>query len=475
MQINKIKKINKGIITVVVSFALFMEAIDTTIINTAIPVMANSLHVNPVDLKIALISYLLSLAIFIPISGWIADKFGTKQVFIFALAIFTFSSAWCGFAHSLPELVIARCFQGLGGSLTLPVGRLIILRTYERHQLIHAMSRVVMVVSLGLMLGPVLGGFITHYFSWRWVFLVNIPVGILTMIAAYYFLENTPKKKVLPLDFIGFILFGTALATFTFGLSALSETVISGSVTIIILAFAFLLFTMYVLHSRHSTMHPIINVTLFKSRTFFISVLGNLMSRLSFGGVPFLLPLLLQIGLGYSPQISGLLIAPMAIGVLLVKLFTLRLLRLFGYKKLLMLNTLLVSLCLWAFTFISSELSVYIIGVITFLFGLIIAVQYSGMNSLAYAELSPEDLSAAASIMGTLQQIAQSFGVAVGALLLRYYSIGSDSQFNLTTSVFHHAFFAMGLITLFSTIIFIQLKTGDGHEMIEAPVFNAKN
>jgi len=474
MQINKTEKINKGIITVVVSFALFMEALDATIINTAIPVMAKNLQVNPVDLKIALISYLLSLAIFIPISGWIADKFGTKQVFITALTVFTLSSAACGMAHSLPELVIARCLQGLGGSLTLPVGRLIILRTYERHQLIHAMSKVIMVVSLGLMLGPVLGGLITHYFSWRWVFLVNIPVGMMTIIAAFHFLENTPKKIVPPLDFIGFILFGTALATVTFGLYALSETTFSDSVTVIILTISLILFMLYVIHSRRA-IHPIINVSLFKSRTFLISVLGNLISRLSFGGVPFLLPLLLQIGLGYSPQVSGLLIAPMAVGVLFVKMFTLRLLRLLGYKKLLMVNTLLVSLCLWSFTLISSEVSSYLIGVITFIFGIIIAVQYSGMNSLAYAELSPDDLSSAASIMGTLQQIAQSFGVALGALLLRYYSADSHSMFNLTTPIFHQAFVAMGVITLFSTVIFLQLKTGDGREMIETPVLNAKN
>lgn len=457
----------KSIITIVVSFALFMEAIDTTIINTAIPVMAHSLRVNPVDLKIALISYLLSLAIFIPISGWIADKFGTKQVFITALSVFTLSSAWCGFAHSLPELVLARCIQGLGGSLTLPVGRLIILRTYERHQLINVMSKVIMVVSLGLMLGPVLGGFITHYFSWRWVFLVNIPVGFFTLLAAWRWLEKMPTKKVLPLDILGFILFGTGLATFTFGLSAFSETVLSDKIATIIITISILLFIFYVIHSRKIN-HPIINISLFKSRTFSISILGNLLSRLSFGGVPFLLPLLLQIALGYPPQISGLLMAPMALGVLLVKVFTYRLLQLLGYKRLLLLNTLFVALSLWAFTLISTGVSVYLIGLLTFLFGLIIAVQYSGMNSLAYAELSADHLSAAASIMGTLQQIAQSFGVALGALLLRYYS-GSGSMFTLTTTVFHHAFFAMGVITLFSTIIFFQLKPGDGHEMIETP------
>ncbi len=461
-------KLEKGIVIIVVSCALFMEAIDTTIINTAIPVMAKSLQVNAVDLKIALISYLLSLAIFIPISGWIADKFGTKQVFISALLIFTLSSAWCGFSHNLPELVIARCVQGLGGSLTLPVGRLILLRTYERHQLINVMSKVIMIVSVGLMLGPVLGGFITHHFSWRWVFFINIPVGCCAMLAGWFWLENMPKRSVPPLDFIGFIFFGLGLATFTFGLSALSETFLSDQITASIIAISLIFFTMYIVHSR-KIINPVINISLFQSRTFSISVLGNLFARFGFGGVPFLLPLLLQIGVGYNPELSGLLIAPMAIGVLFVKMFAFRLLRILGFKRLLVLNTILVAACLCGFTIITSELSIYWIALQTFFFGLLIALQYSGMNSLAYAEISPEQLSSAASIMGTLQQIAQSFGVALGALLLRYYSTGSKTTFNLITPVFHHAFFAMGMITLFSAIIFLKLKPEDGHEMIETP------
>lgn len=458
----------KGMVLLIVSFALFMEAIDTTVINTAIPVMATSLNVNAVDLKIALISYLLSLAIFIPISGWIADKFGTKRVFICAIIVFTLSSWWCGFSQTLPELVIARCVQGIGGSLTLPIGRLIIVRTFERHQIVNAMSKVIMVVAIGLMLGPVLGGLITHYLSWRWVFWVNIPVGIFNVIAAWYWLQEMPKRTVPRLDVLGFILFGTGLATFTFGLSALSETFISDLDSIIIICISIALFLAYIIHSKYVT-HSVINVKLFKTRTFKVSVLGNLCARFGFGGVPFLLPLMLQISLGYSPQVSGLLIGPMAFGVILVKVFTLRLLRTFGFKWLLILNTLFVSLCLCAFTIINANTSVYIIGCITFLFGFLIAVQYSGMNALAYAEVPHEILSSATSIMSTLQQVSQSFGVALGALLLRYYSIGSESTFNLSTPVFHHAFFAMGIITLFSTLVFIQLKPRDGHEMIDAP------
>ena len=229
----------KQMIIFVVSLALFMEALDTTILNTAIPAMSRSLNVNPIDLKIALISYLLSLAIFIPISGWVADKFGIKRVFISALVLFTLSSFWCGFAHKLFELVIARALQGVGGSMALPVGRLFLVRIFERHEVVNIISRVVMVAALGMMLGPVLGGVITHYISWPWIFWVNIPVGILAIYLACLWLPSIPLEKVPPLDKLGFILFGASLAGVTFGMSALSESMLPLSLGVMIVLAAF--------------------------------------------------------------------------------------------------------------------------------------------------------------------------------------------------------------------------------------------
>lgn len=265
---------------------MFMEAVDTTIINTAIPVMAQSLNVNPVDLKLALISYLLSLAIFIPISGWIADKFGIKNVFITAVCIFTLSSIWCGFTNTLSELICARIAQGLGGSLTMPLGRLIILRTCERHELINKMSIVVMVASLGLMLGPLLGGVITYHFSWRWIFWVNIPVGILAVGLASKLLPYMPPRAVPPLDKLGFVLFGCGLATLTFSLSMASESHVTIMQFMTTFFIALLLLGGYIKHS-YKRPHPIVKVELLRTRTFCISILGNLLARLSFGGVPF--------------------------------------------------------------------------------------------------------------------------------------------------------------------------------------------
>jgi MFS family permease len=249
----------KNIILLIVSFAMFMEAVDTTVINTAIPAMSHSLNVNPLDLKLALISYLLSLAIFIPISGWVADKFGVKKVFILAVGVFTASSIWCGFTHNFFELIAARIVQGLGGSLTLPVGRLIIVRTCERHELISKMSIVVMVASLGMMLGPVLGGFITSYFTWRWIFWVNVPVGLLTILLSIYLLPVMSARPVAPLDKLGFIFFGSGLATLTFGLSTFSESNVSSAHSLLLIGIALVLLTLYIWHSRGRS-HPIVKV-----------------------------------------------------------------------------------------------------------------------------------------------------------------------------------------------------------------------
>ncbi len=452
----------KNIILLIVSFAMFMEAVDTTIINTAIPVMAQSLKVNPLDLKLALISYLLSLAIFIPISGWIADKFGVKRVFISAVGIFTLSSIWCGFTHNLGELICARLIQGVGGSLTMPVGRLIILRTCERHELIAKMSLVVMVGSLGMMLGPLLGGIITHHFSWSWIFWVNIPVGILAILLSIKLLPSMPSRPVPPLDKIGFILFGSGLASLTIGLSMFSESYLNHTQALYFIIISVILLIIYTRYSYHKK-NPVIKMELLQSRTFSISVSSNLFSRLSFGGIPFLLPLLLQIGLGYSSQLSGILLAPIAVGVFLVKPLSIYILRWFGYKKLLILNTALVSFSLWSFCLINETSSIYRIGCLTFIYGFLIALQYTGMNSLAYANIAEQDMSSATSIMSTIQQLAQSFGVAVSAILVSFFS----SQGDLTVDIFHQTFFTLGLLTFSSGIIFLCLRQSDGEELIK--------
>lgn len=459
---------SKTIIALIVSLALFMDALDTTIINTAIPAMARSLAVNPVDLKIALISYLLSLAIFIPISGWIADKFGIKHTFISALGIFTISSVACGFSQNIMQLIIARSCQGLGGAIMLPIGRLIVLRTFPRHEIVNAMNHVIMVVSIGLMLGPFAGGVITDHLSWHWIFWVNIPVGIIAMIVAAIFIKDTVPKKPRPFDVLGFIMFGGSLAVLTFSLSDLSQSGANQERELFVMCVAIVFLVCYFFRARHQA-HPIINTKLFDVRTFQISIVGNLICRLSFGGMPFLLPLLLQIGLGYSAQLSGALLVPIAFGIFSVKRFSINLLRLLGYKKLLVVNTLLIGLAIWAFRLVGPNTPLTGIAILTFLYGVLITLQFSGCNSLGYADLPDDELSTATGLVSTVQQLAQSFGVALGALLLRYFSIHTDEHFSLTPTTFHSVFFALGIFTFCSAIIFLRLKPNDGHQMLRAP------
>ncbi len=454
-----------AILPFVISLSFLMEAVDSTIINTSIPAISHSLSVEPVDLKIALISYFLSLAIFIPISGWLADKFGSKHIFITALCIFTLGSFWCGFAHNLIELVIARFVQGLGGALGLPVGRLIIFRTFGKERLIPMMNRVVTVGALGMMLGPIIGGFITHHFSWHWIFWVNIPLGCLAIGLAHACIQDNQRHTVPAIDGLGFVLFGLGLAGCTFGLSAFSETTFSSFVGLGIIALSAFMLMAYIQHSKHQR-HPIVKIELLKLRTFKVSVVGNLISRLGFGGVPFLLPLLLQIGLGYPAEQSGLLLAPTAIGVVISKPLYLPLLRIYGYKKLLITNTFLVGLSIWTFITINAATPIYFIGVLTFFYGFIVAMQYGLMNSLAYADIAPENLSAASSILGTIQQMSQSFSVAVSALLIRFFSFIYSGNLTHHPMIFQNTFFIIGLMTLVSCLFYTQLKPGDGQQMI---------
>jgi EmrB/QacA subfamily drug resistance transporter len=455
----------KRLIALIIACALFMEALDSTILNTAIPTMARSLHTDPIDLKIALISYLLSLAIFIPISGWIADKFGAKRVFITALLIFAVSSLWCGLVTNLQELIVARSLQGIGGSLMIPVGRLVLLRTYPRHEMINVMNIVVMVAAFGVMLGPVAGGFIVEYVAWSWIFWINVPIALLAIAAAKRWLPSSTPQKVPRLDKVGFVLFGSSLALFTFGLSALSESIFNNTLVTVVIGCAVVLFVAYVWHS-HGRAHPIVNTKLFRQRTFKVSTVGNLLCRLGFGATPFLLPLMLQLSLDYTPQTSGLLLAPSALGILIGKPLSIYALRFLGYKRFLVFNTLATALALCSFVLVTPHTPLSVIAVLTFLFGSLTTLQYTGMNSLAYADVARETLGDATSIMGTLQQLAQSFGVAMGALLLHHFLSAMPAGTSLTISIFHHTFLVLGLLTALSATVFTQLKAEDGQQML---------
>lgn len=455
----------KRMIPPIVALAIFMESVDISIINTAIPSMARSLHVNVINLKVALISYLLSLAIFIPISGWLADRFGTRNIFMGAIAIFTISSAACGFSKDLFELVLARFFQGMGGALMIPVGRLIIVRLFDRSELISAMNRVIVPALIGPALGPFLGGIISQNFSWPWIFWVNIPFGVLNLVLAYYWIQNVKLEKNPPFDGWGFVLFGLGLAGLVFGFSALTESGISPALIYAVFSLSVLLLISYVYYSTQVE-HPVLKISLLSTRTLRISVLGNLFSRLGFGGIPFLLPLFLQIPLGYSPTIAGLCVALTAIGAMLIKVVSKNLARRFGFKRLLLMNTFLIGFDLWLFMLVHPGTPLFLIGIFTLFLGILLSLQFSSMNPMAYADIPSEDTGAVTSIMSMMQQVAMSFGVAITALVLKHFVIFGAEPRVLSLSDFHHTFFILGLLTILSSTVFLRLKKEDGQNLI---------
>ena len=453
----------RRVIPPIVALAMFMEALDSTILNTAIPVMSDSLKVNPINLKVALISYLLSLAIFIPISGWCADKWGIKKVFTAALTIFTLSSLACGFSSSVLMLVAARSVQGIGGAFMLPVGRLLVLRIFGRKEFVQVMNRIVIPALIGPALGPLLGGWISETWGWRWIFWVNIPLGLIAIACAQLFLHEQRSQELPSFDGRGFLLFGLGVAGTAFGLSALSEDVFPYSLIAILMAISISILCAYGWHAKY-TPFPVVRIKLLTQRVLRISILGNILTRLGFGGLPFLLPLLLQLVLNYSPKEAGAVVAFAAVGAMLLKTFSYRLLRRFGFKKLLLANTLMLGFTLWAFALVHQGTPFYWVILLTLAYGVCSSLQFSTMNPLAYAETLPEDLSSVTSMLAVTQQLAMSFGVAISALLLRSFAALRQGQL-LGLQDFQHSFMALGAITIFASCIFYFLKHDDGKNL----------
>lgn len=451
----------KKIIPWTISIAMFIEALDATIINTAVPAIARYMSVSPIDLKIALISYLLSLALFIPISGWLADRFGQRNIFASAIAIFTISSMLCGFSSHLWELVVARLIQGFGGALMMPVGRLIVVRSYERHELIAVMNRIITIALIGPSLGPLVGGYITEYFSWRWIFFVNIPFGLVGFIVAWKMIENKKASNLKALDRIGFILFGVGLGLLVFALSALSESDFHAPTIILLFVISLTMLLVYFFHARNSKA-PILDMNLLKIRTYRVSVIGSLLTRTGMGGIPFLMPLLFQISFHYSPFTSGILTSPFILGAMVAKRFSTKVFTFFRIKNYLILNTILLGISIITLAAIQADTSLGLIIGIVFINGIITSLEYSAMNPLAYCDLPQEKLSGGTSITSTVQQIAMSFGVAFSALLLKFFGAKTAAYSYLPAVMIHHTFIVLGLFTIVSTISFMFLQSDDG-------------
>lgn len=452
-----------------VGMVLFMEQLDSTIVNTAVPTMARSLEVTPLSLKAIVSSYILALAVGIPVSGWLADRFGTRKVFTAAVAIFIVASVICGLSLNAPMLVAARILQGLGAAMMTPVGRLAIVRTFPRSELLAKMNFVIIPALIGPLLGPTVGGLIVHWWSWREIFFVNVPVGLAALWMIRHHMPDYRSDSPRPLDVIGLVLFSSGAALLSWLLEVFGEHSLDATSSTILLLLAFALLGGYALHANR-TEHPLLNLRLFKLRTFRVSVAGGLVTRLGIGGLPFLLPLFYQLGLGLPAWQSGLLMAPSALAAMTVKAVAPHLLRRFGYKRVLTLNTVLIGVNIGLFALVDQDTPIALVVLLSFLVGSGNSMQFSSMNSLAFADIDDRNSSMANTIASSMQQLSMSFGLACGSLLAGWY-LGSLPQTDQIAVIgaLHAAFITLGAATILSSLSFWTLRPGDGHALTGKP------
>ncbi len=454
----------KRVLPWLVAVAFFMESLDTTILNTALPTMASALHVAPLAMKSVLTSYTLSLAVFIPISGWVADRYGTRRVFASAIGLFTLGSLLCGISTDLHVLVACRILQGGGGAMMVPVGRLTMVRTFAKSELIRAMSFVAIPSLIGPMLGPLVGGLIVGLLHWRMVFFVNLPIGLAGLYLVY---RNLPdyREPVAALDVTGLVLFGAGVALLSYVLEVFGEHTLGVVEVLGLLALSLVLLGGYWQHAIDAP-HPLLRLAMFRIRTFGIAVIGSFFTRLGVGGMPFLLPLLYQVGLGYTPVQSGLLIMPQSIAAISLKMTMPKILNRFGYRRVLLANTVSLGVTMVLFATIGAQTSVLLIAAQAFAFGFFSSLQYTSMNTLAYADVPPHQTSMASTIASTMQQMSMSFGVATASLTAAVF-LPERSHPDVSQMIhgIHQAFLVLGGLTVVSAAIFAGLRGDDGESV----------
>ncbi|HEY4187851.1 MAG TPA: DHA2 family efflux MFS transporter permease subunit [Polyangia bacterium] len=452
----------KAIVPWLVAVAFFMESLDTTILNTAVPTIAGALGIAPLSMKSVLSSYTLSLAVFIPISGWFADRFGTRRVFSSAIGLFTLGSVLCGISTDVRLLVACRVLQGMGGAMMVPVGRLTMVRTFARSELVRAMAFVAIPSLIAPMLGPVAGGLIVRFFHWRVIFLLNVPFGVVGLFLVWRHLPDYRAARVDRVDYMGLCLFGCGVALLSYVLEVFGEHTLGTMEILGLLAIAATLLFAYTRHAMAAP-HPLLRLGLLRVRTFRTAIAGSFVTRIGIGGMPFLLPLLYQVGLGYSAVQSGLLILPQSLAAMSLRLMMPKLLRLFGYRRVLLTNTLAIGVLLGLFALVGPQTPVWLIVAQTFCFGFFSSFQYTSMNTLGYADIADSDTSMASTMASTTQQLSVSFGVAAASLTAALFI---PDRFHATSGQIihgiHQACFALGGLTVLSAALFRTLKDGDG-------------
>lgn len=465
---------NRSLITaLIVASSLIMENIDGTVIATSLPLIAADLGTTPLSLKLAMTSYMLALAIFIPASGWVADRFGARNVFRIALVVFVAGSIMSGLSQSLEQLVAARVIQGIGGSMMTPVGRLIVLRSVPRERMIEAFTWLTFPAMIGPMIGPPLGGFITTYSSWRLIFFINVPIAILGVILATRFIPDVREEDPGIFDFKGFVLTALGFTGVVFGFSLAGGHFISAGPNILLILAGVFFLWLYVRHARHHP-NPLLDLTLFKLDTFRRAIIGGTVFRLCMGAVPFLLPLMLQLGFGLSPLNSGLLTMAMALGALATRTMVARAIRAMGFRKLLIASALLTSLFYATYASFRPDTPQPLMFAVMLFGGLCTSMTMVVLNTLGYADIPRPRMGHATAMSSMAQQLSVTLGVVAGASLvgLTHHLHGGAGD-TLGAADFPPAYIAIGLMTLISFLAFLRLPPDVGDELRgghEAPV-----
>lgn len=442
------------LLVLLVSIGFFMQGLDTTIVNTAIPAMAISLQEDPLQLHSVVVAYVLSVAACIPLSGWLADRFGVRNTYFTAIIIFTLASMGCGFASSLNELLFYRVIQGIGGALLLPVGRLAMLKVIPRTQFLSAMSLMSLAGLIGPLIGPTLGGWLVEHVSWHWIFLINLPMGILGCIITYKAMPNITEPSVQSFDFWGFILLVTAMTGLSLGIEQFASPQNSMWLSIGLMLAGLVATGLYAVHS-HTHQNALFRSKLFKNRIYAIGIVGNFFARLGGNAMPFLLPLMLQVAFDLKPLTTGLLMIPTVLGSLASKPIIRQLIQRFGYRNVLLVNTLLVGGCIASFALSSPFTPTWLLITHFFIFGILNSIQFVSMNTLTLKDLPQQDASSGNSFLSMIMMVSMSIGVALAGTLVNMFSAYFGPEHVL--SAFHATLICLGCINVITAIIFWQI------------------
>jgi len=447
----------------IVAVSLFMENMDSTVIATSLPAIARDIGTSPLALKLAITSYLLSLAIFIPASGWAADRFGARNVFRLAIGVFVLGSIGCALSHSIAQFVAARIFQGIGGAMMTPVGRLIVVRSIDKEALLNAMSLLTVPALIGPICGPPLGGFITTYASWHWIFIINVPIGILGIVLATRFIPDIRTEYPYPFDLIGFILSALGIGGLAFGLSVMGLAFLPESAVAALLGVGAVCSFAYVFYAQRATA-PILDLKLLNLPTFRASIFGGFLFRLGIGAMPFLLPLLLQLGFNLSPFQSGLITFTGAVGSMFMKAAAVSILKRLGYRNVLLYNSFIGAAFLAACATFAPGIPFAVMIAVLLVGGFFRSLQFTSINTLAYAEIEPRLMSRATAMAAAAQQLSLSTGVAVGALVVEFM-LRFNHGASITAAEFPPAFLTVGALTATAALVFMRLSPDAGAQL----------